>query len=203
GYTSSTASQTESTVTITNFAPGEETPSSGSNVTEVEYACVAGNSPTGVLVAVNDTKDNLEVGFAVNASAPLSLTGLGCSYSSIKIVTPTACGVMCGGGIGDIISTYDTWNLNFSVGSSDYAGGHNLTISSNDGFGSPLFLGFTNDQVYLNAQQISTWYSNPPCTGSGGIEQDCMLSDATSVSIELPASFENGQYQLTIYSAIQ
>lgn len=202
-YTNSTASQTESTATITNFTPSEETPPSGSNVTEVEYACVVGNSPAGVLVAVNDTKDNLETGFAVNASAPLSLTGLGCSYSSTNIVTPTACGVMCGGGIGEITATYDILNLNFSVSSSDYVAGHNLTVSSNDEFGSPLFMGFTNNRVYLNAQPISTWYSYPPCTGSDGIEQDCMLPDATSVSVQLPASFENGQYQLTIYSAIE
>jgi hypothetical protein len=202
-YTNSTASQTESTAKITNFTPSEEIPPSGSNVTEVEYACVIGNSPAGVLVMVNDTKDNLEVEFTVNASAPLSLMGLGCSYSSTKIVTPTACGVMCDGGVGDTISTYDTWNLNFSFGSSDYAAGHNLTISSNDEFGSPLFSGFTDNKVYLNAQPISPWYSDPPCTSSDGIEQDCMLPDATSVSIELPASFENGQYQLTIYSAIE
>jgi hypothetical protein len=150
------------------------------------------------VASLNSSNGNPVTNFQVQTSSPLLVRGLGCSYSSTKTVTPTACGVMCGGGIGYITTNTDVWNLNISISSADYKTGHNLTVTSENGFGL-LFLPFT--QIFLNGQQTTAWYSNPPCMGGNGVEGDCLLSTATAVSIELPASFGNGQYQLTIYSS--
>jgi hypothetical protein len=62
-----------------------------------------------------------------------------------------------------------------------------------------LFPGLST-QVYLNSQQITAWYSNPPCYGEYGIEGNCMASGATSMTIELPTPLQGGAYQLMITS---
>ena len=64
---------------------------------------------------------------------------------------------------------------------------------------SDLFPGFSTE-VYLNLQQITAWYSNPPCNGGEGVESDCMTSGATSITIELPAPVQGGAYYLMITS---
>ena len=196
---STTTSLTHTSVTITNFTPtiDESFTSSNSTKAQVSYGCRTSNSAVGPTVAsVNDTVHRVVFNFSIQVSPPLSVEGLGCSFTTTKIVTPTACGVMCGGQVGTIVNTYDIWLLNFSVGSADYLAGHNLTISS----GGFSFISLHGTQIYLNDQQLMSFYSNPPCVGGDGVEEGCIDLTAPSVSVELPASFGNGQYQLAFFS---
>jgi hypothetical protein len=105
---------------------------------------------------------------------------------------------MCGGGIGYTYAVSDVWSLNFSLSSPNTQGSYNLTIGAGSGT-SALFPGLGN-QVYLNSQQVTSWYSNPPCYGGDGIESDCMVSNATSITIELPTPIDSGAYDLKVIS---
>ncbi len=136
----------------------------------------------------------------MGVSPTLPLTASACSYTYTNTTTPVACGVMCGGGIGYTYSLDYVWKLNFSLSSPDSLGSYNLTITSGSGMGG-LFPKQGN-QIYLNSQQMTSWYSNPPCYGGEGIEADCMASNATSMAIELPTPVESGTYQLVVSSGV-
>ena len=168
--------------------------------TIVHYGCgilAASSAKAPALILVNTSKvSNVKVN--VSVSPALTLSASGCSYTYTNTTTPTACGVMCGGGIGYTYAISDVWKLNFSLSSLDTSGGYNLTIASAGGLIS-LFPGLGNN-VYLNSQQITTWYSNPPCYGGEGIESNCMVSNATSMTIEMPATNASTTYQLVVNS---
>jgi hypothetical protein len=148
---------------------------------------------------VNTTSAN-DVKVNVSTSPALPLEATACSYIYTNTTTPTACGVMCGGGIGYTEAVSYMWKLNFSMSSSASSGSYNLTIASESGM-TELFPLPYHEQIYLNSQQLTSWYSNPPCYGGEGIESDCMMSNATSIAIELPAANESSTYQLVISSA--
>jgi hypothetical protein len=169
--------------------------------TTIEYGCRIASAPspaTSALVLVNTSSaSNVKVNASV--TPPLAVEAMACSYAYTNTTTPVACGVMCGGGIGYTHAVSDVWELNFSLTSPGAGGGYNLTISSAAGMGG-LFPPH-GVQVYLNSQQITTWYSNPSCYGGEGVEGNCMSSGAASMTIELPASIQSGTYQLVVSSA--
>ena len=168
--------------------------------TIIHYGCgisAASSTKASALVLVNTSKAN-NVGVNVSVTPALTLIAAACSHTYTNTTTPTACGVMCGGGIGYTYAVWDVWKLNFSLSSPTNNGGYNITITAGSGM-SDLFPGLAT-QVYLNSQQVTAWYSNPPCYGEYGVEGDCMASSATSITIELPAPIQGGAYQLMIGS---
>jgi hypothetical protein len=168
--------------------------------TVVHYGCgisTASSTKTSALVLVNTSKVN-NINVNVSVSPALTLSAAACSHTFTNTTTPTACGVMCDGGIGYTYAISDVWKLNFSLSSPVTSGGYNLTIAAGSGM-SDLFPGLSTE-IYLNSQQITAWYSNPPCYGDQGVESNCMSSEATSITIELPAPIQGGEYQLMITS---
>ena len=123
----------------------------------------------------------------------VSILPTGCSYSMIHNTTPTACGVMCGGGVGYIEYYSDRLQTNFSIGnitSVNSAGGYNATVSA-DRLTS-LFQNLAT-QVYVNAQQID-WNGYPPSclegdsSGTSTYSLDCLTSSTTHLTFALPGT---------------
>ncbi len=192
----------QSTATITNFTPSIGTPPAGSTTFEMGYNCtVSASPPAGPIVATLTASNmgNTPVIFVFYVQMPpqLSAEALGCSNTFIRV--------------GDANGTehdYMTWRLNFSASSTGSVAGQNLMVSStNNASGSyassfAMLFELGHFAMYLNAQPLTPWYSDPPCTqggASGAVIDDCLVPQATSISAELPASLQNGQYQLALY----
>ncbi len=147
----------------------------------VDYGCVVSNPPPSqdslqTLVSVSGgTNESIEVSF--NPTLPLS--GSTCSYFYSYTDTPTACGTMCGGGVGHIISYSNVWTVNFTISSAVAAQGRNLTVSGGtEGlFPQPGF------EVYINSQPTTTW-------SRAGM----------SLIIAIPNAVEDTSLQLTVNS---
>ncbi len=212
GGTSSSSNATSSTSSFPPTSTSSATLTSSTTVTSsslyippptttiVHYGCgisAASLTKASALILVNTSKAS-DVGVNVSVTPALTISAIGCSHTFTNTTTPTACGVMCGGGIGYTYSIFDVWKLNFSLSSPVASGGYNITIAAGSGM-ADLFPGLST-QVYLNSQQITTWYSNPPCYGGQGIESNCMTSGATSIAIQLPTPVEGGAYQLMVSS---
>jgi hypothetical protein len=203
GTTSSTSSSSSPSVpppttTVTDYGctilGRSQSESSASGTT----SSVASNSYTdsSVVVLVNTSGGSFELN--VNFGSSDRVETATCSYVFTNTTTPVACGVMCGGGIGKTEQYSYVWKLNFSLSSADSAAGQNLTISQGRGMNSVF--PEQGNHVSLDSQMV-TWYSNPACYGGDGVESDCMTSNATSITIELPSSIENGTFQLVISSS--
>jgi hypothetical protein len=149
------------------------------------------------VVLVNASAGSVELDVSDSPATPLVATA--CSYAYTNTTTPVACGVMCGGGIGYTYQYSYVWKLNFSLSSGSSAAGQNLTISQGSGLASVF--PERGNQVSLDSQQV-TWYSDPACYDTEGIQSDCMSPTATSITVELPPPAGNGPFRLVVSSSM-
>jgi hypothetical protein len=181
----STTNSTTSTSSTNNVPPSSTKASTFActNTYELETA----NEST-----LTFSVSGIDVNLTVQPAVSIVLTG--CSYSMIHVTTPTACGVMCGGGIGYIEYYSDTLETNFSIGNTtrvNSAGGHNATISV-AGRLTSLFQNLAT-QVYVNAQQTD-WNGYPPSclegdsSGTSTYSLDCLTSSTTKLAFALPGT---------------
>ena len=192
-----TQSLPTATTTVVNYgcsilspppAQGSETGSTSdeaSNSSAYSYA----------LMLVNTTQS--EVQLLVNASSGSAFNPTACSYTYTDASYPVECGVTCGNGIGYVNYLTYIWELNFSLVSPTYNLAQNLTLIPETGQLSDL-MPAQNNEVALDLSPI-TWYSNPPCSNGVLAESNCLSTNVSSITIDLPP-LENGAYQLILNS---
>jgi hypothetical protein len=136
-------------------------------------------SPMGEVLVVVNSSDGIDVTAAATVSPAIPLEAVGCSYAYSHTTTPVACGVMCGGGIGNIESYSQELRLNLSLSPEDKLGIYNLTIAS-DRMSALFSQGLI--QVSVNSLQVAS------------------SSTTSSITFELPSPLEKIPYQLVVSS---
>jgi len=149
------------------------------------------------------------VGVNLTIQPPESILPSDCSYSVIHTVTPVACGVMCGGGIGDIDYHSDQLQVDLSIGNivnvTSESDSYNVTISVAGNL-TNLFHNFET-QVFVNSQKVD-WNAYPPScveSSSAGTTTygfDCLTSVSSHLTFEIP-NLQNGTrpYQILVDSS--
>ena len=105
------------------------------------------------------------------------------------------CGVMCGGGVSNIIERTKQLKVHMSIAPSakNPVSSYNLSLSSLGGNISGYFL--KQITVYVNTQQVSS-DASPPCfNGFGEYNSDC-----ASISVQFPEN-NTGKYTLLVNSS--